>query len=210
MVDLIDPIHYKVLARQNPEDVCRRALCGYDNTKQCYTLSVWGDEYAIYPYEFKIDRITENFPTPHDYLYVFIINYLLKAKEIGLSEVWISEKDMPGGATFFRGPHEIPSRLISSRFSGDIEAFRKTCAQLGGNPLNMADAAYIFKITPRIPAAILYWDGDDEFPPESKTLFDASITEQLTLDIIFSLAVDICTRIEVFNNIARPMEFRKT
>jgi hypothetical protein len=197
MANLIDPIHFEDLAGQTPGDVCRRALCRYDDAKKSYILSVWGDEYTIYPYAFKIERITENFPAPHEYLYIFIINYLLKAKEIGLSQEWISEKDMPGGATFFRGPHEIPTRLISSRFSGDIEAFRKTCDQLGGIPLNMADAAYIFKITPRIPAAVLYWDGDDEFPPESKILFDASITEHLTLDIIFSLAVDICTRIGI-------------
>jgi hypothetical protein len=197
MANLIDPIHFEDLAGQTPGDVCRRALCRYDDAKKSYILSVWGDEFAIYPYAFKIERITENFPAPHEYLYIFIINYLLKAKEIGLSHKWISEKDMPGGATFFRGLHEIPTRLISSRFSGDIKAFRKICDQLGGIPLNMADAAYIFKITPRIPAAVLYWEGDDEFSPESKILFDASITEQLTLDIIFSLAVDICTRIGI-------------
>jgi len=195
MANLIDPIHFKELARQNPEDVCRRALCGYDDAKKCYILSVWGDEYAIYPYEFKIDRITENFPVPHEYLYVFIINYLLKAKEIGLSHAWISEKDMPGGATFFRGPHEIPTHLISSQYIGDIEKFRKICERMGGVSLNMAEAAYVFKITPRIPVAVLFWDGDSEFPPESKTLFDSSINEHLALDIIFALAVDICERI---------------
>ena len=195
MANLIDPIHFKELVRQNPESVCRRALCRYDDEQKRYVLSVWGEEYAIYPDEFKIDRISKNFPVPHEYLYVFIINYLLKAKEIGLSQEWISEKDMLGGATFFRGPHEIPTHLISARYSGNIEAFRKTCEQLGGIPLNMADAAYIFKITPRIPAAVLYWDGDDEFSPEAKILFDASITEHLTLDIVFALAVYICARI---------------
>ena len=64
-----------------------------------------------------------------------------------------------------------------------------------GVPPDMADAAYIFKITPRIPVAVLYWEGDDEFPPESKILYDKSITEHLASDIIFALAVAICTRI---------------
>jgi len=195
MTNLIDPIHFKELSEQNPEDVCRRALCRYDDVKKCYILSVWGDEYAICPYEFKIDRISKNFQNPHEYLYVFIINYFLKAKEVVLSQEWISEKDIPGGSTFFRGPHEIPTHLISSRYRGNIKKFRKICDQLGGISLNMADAAYVFKITPRIPVAVLYWDGDDEFPPESKILFDASITEHLALDITFALAVDICTRI---------------
>ncbi len=195
MINSIDAIYFKELAEQNPEDVCRRALCRYDDVKKCYNLSIWGDEYAIYPHELKIDRLSKRFQSPHEYLYVFIIHYLLKSKETELFKEWISEKDIPGGATFFRGPHEIPTNLISSRYSGDIEKFRKTCDQLGGIPLNLADAAYVFKITPRIPVAVLYWDGDDEFPPESKILYDKSVTEHLASDIIFALAVDICTRI---------------
>ena len=195
MINSIDAIYFKELAEQNPEDVCRRALCRYDDVKKCYNLSVWGDEYAIYPHELKIDRLSKRFQSPHEYLYVFIIHYLLKSKETELFKEWISEKDIPGGATFFRGPHEIPTKLISSRYSGDIERFRKTCDQLDGIPLNLADAAYVFKITPRIPVAVLYWDGDDEFPPESKILYDKSINEHLASDIIFALAVDICTRI---------------
>ena len=200
MINSIDAIYFKELAEQNPEDVCKRALCRYDDVKKCYDLSVWGDEYAIYPYELKIDRLSKRFQCPHEYLYVFIIHYLLKSKETILFKEWISEKDIPGGATFFRGPHEIPTNLISSRYSDDIDKFRKTCDQLDGIPLSMADAAYVFKITPRIPVAVLYWDGDDEFPPESKILFDKSVTEHLALDIIFALAVDICTRI------ARPID----
>ncbi|MDM8538586.1 DUF3786 domain-containing protein [Desulfobacterales bacterium HSG17] len=58
----------------------------------------------------------------------------------------------------------------------------------------MADAAYVFEITPRLPIAMLYWEGDDEFPAESKLLFDKSVSEHLALNIIFALAVDICKR----------------
>ncbi len=195
MANSIGAVYFKDLAEKIPEDVCRKALCKYDDVKKYYTLSVWGDEYAIHPYEQIIDRISNNFQSPHEYLYVFIIHYLLKSKEAELCNEWISEKDIPGGSTFFRGPHEIPTSLISSRYSSDIEGFRKVCVQLDGIPLDMADAAYVFRITPRIPVAVLYWDGDDEFPPESKILFDKSVTEHLALDIIFALAVDICTRI---------------
>ncbi len=195
MPNLIDAISYRELAEQNPEDVCRRALCRYNDGDQSYSLSVWGDEYAIYPHEFKIDRLGNRFQSPHEYLYVFIINYLLKSKETEPNKEWISEKDIPGGPTFFRGPHEIPTYLISSRYSGDIENFRKRCEQLNGDPINFADSAYVFEITPRIPVAVLFWDGDDEFPAESKILYDSSVTEHLALDIIFALAVDICARI---------------
>ena len=59
----------------------------------------------------------------------------------------------------------------------------------------MADVAYGFNITQRIPVAVLLWEGDEEFPPETKLLFDVTIAEQLPPDVIFSLSVEICRRI---------------
>ncbi|MDY7037806.1 MAG: DUF3786 domain-containing protein, partial [Thermodesulfobacteriota bacterium] len=140
-------------------------------------------------------RITNNFPISHDYFYLFIIHYLLKSKEIEISNEWISEKDIPGGVSFFRGPHKIPSHLISGKYDNDLKAFSQRCEELHGIPINMADAAYRFKITSHIPVAVLYWAGDDDFSPESKILYDKTITEHLASDIIFALAVEICTRI---------------
>jgi hypothetical protein len=59
----------------------------------------------------------------------------------------------------------------------------------------MADAAYRFDITANIPVAVLLWAGDDEFPSEAKMMFDRTISRHLPLDIIFSLAVEVCERI---------------
>ena len=59
----------------------------------------------------------------------------------------------------------------------------------------MADAAYRFEITPRIPVAVLYWNGDDDLPAESKLLYDQTITEHLASDIVWALAVGICERL---------------
>jgi hypothetical protein len=59
----------------------------------------------------------------------------------------------------------------------------------------MADAAFSFSITPDIPVAVLYWIGDEDFPAEVKILYDRSITELLSLDILFALAVGVCARI---------------
>ena len=195
MTSLIDKIYFQELSQQDPKDVCSRVLCRYHDGNKFYTLPVWGDEYAIYPHELRINRITNNIQSPHDYFYLFIISYLLKSKDIEIDRIWISEKDIPGGATFFRGPHEIPTRLICRQYRNNIEAFKKKCEQLHGLPMDMADAAFRFEITPRIPVSVLYWAGDDDFPPEAKILYDRTITEHLSTDIIFALAVEICTRI---------------
>jgi uncharacterized protein DUF3786 len=156
MTDLIDRIYFQDLSERDPKDVCRRASCKYDDMNELYRLPVWGDEYGIYPSQLKINCMGNSTQGLHDYFYLFIIHYLLKSKEIEISNEWISGKDIPGGTTFFRGPHEIPTNLISLRFNNNINEFKKRCEQLHGIPLNMADAAYIFEITPRIPVAVLY------------------------------------------------------
>ncbi len=56
----------------------------------------------------------------------------------------------------------------------------------------MADAAFLFNITPTIPVAVLYWQGDEDFPSEARLLFDRTIEQHLPLDIIYALSVEVC------------------
>lgn len=198
-MDYLDTINFKELEKLDPAELCKRALCEYDEKSKDYSLIVWNDKYRVSSGNNRIERITDNLPEPHEFMYVFILNYLLQIKELEPVGEWVSEKDLVGGATFFRGPHELPTSYIATRFKGDLDGFRRTCEALGGTSLDMADAAYAFGITPRISVAVLFWDQDDEFPPESKILFDKTIGDHLALDIVFALAVDVCARLSRTN-----------
>lgn len=195
MENSIDKGYFLELAEKDPKAVCQTALCEYDPVKKGYRLFVWGEEFGIYPHESKIIRLEEDKPDISFLFGLVIIYYLLKSRDVAVSMEWISEKDIPGGPTFFRGPHKIPTHIIEERYENKIEEFKETCERLDGIPLEMADAAYAFKIAPRIPVAVQFWDGDDEFPAEAKILFDKTITEHLSPDIIFCLTVEICRRI---------------
>lgn len=195
MADLINSVFFKDLSKLDPREVCRRALCTYNDAEGSYILTVWNDTCKIYP-ELKRAYYSGEDPEEfHNYFCLFAVHYLLHAKEIEPANQWVSEKDIPGGETFFRGPHEIPFSLITDRFGNDIDDFKNSCIQLSGTPISMANAAFIFKITPRIPVAVLYWAGDDEFPAESKIIYDRTIANHLPLDIIFALAVGICEKL---------------
>ena len=191
----IDPKFFRELAEKNPVDVCRSALCTYDAKKRFYTVAVWGDDYLISPCEHSIKRATDNLPAPGEIFYFFILHYLLHSKESEVNNEWISEKQIPGGGLFFTVSHEIPTSLISDRYNNDIDGFKRRCEQMQGRPLELADASYCFNITPRIPVAVLFWDGDEDFPPESKLLFDKSIAGILAPDIVLALAYEVCSRI---------------
>ena len=194
MTDIIDKSYFTELDAANPETICRKGRCNYDADRHEYSLEVWGDQYLVDLSNSKIAHVVANGPPPHEYFDLFVMYYLLRVEGIPLSSEWVSEKDLPGGSTFFRGPHLIPTDLISKRFENDLQEFKACCENLGGTPIDMADAAFCFTITPDIPVAVLYWIGDEDFPAEAKILYDRSITELLTLDILFALAVGVCTR----------------
>ncbi len=195
MTELVDKIFFIRLGEQDPVDVCSRALCSYDKAASAYTLATWGRPYVVNPQTTEITCVSPDHDPLHPYFDLFLVHYLLGAQKIQPAGQWISEKDIPGGATFFRGPHQIPAHMISSRFDGDIAGFKKRCKQYGGLVLNLADAAFLLPITPRIPVAVLYWQGDDEFPTEVKLLFDKTIDRHLASDIIYALAVGVCDRL---------------
>jgi len=195
MTEYIAPIHYKDLSEMDPGGVCRRAVCHYDIDRRCYELDVWGDTYSISPYEGTVHCHAENAPPAETYFPIFIVHYLLTAAELEIENEWISEKDIPGGATFFRGPHAIPTDHVTQIFQNDVAAFGRRCSALHGEPVEMGDAAFRFQITTRIPAIMLYWQGDEEFEPEARILFDRSIHRHLALDVIYALAVEMCARV---------------
>lgn len=195
MAEFIDDIHFQALAAKDPAEVCRRTGCTYDQRSRSYSLKFWGEEYTVSPDRCSVDKAAGGEKSLHEYFFLFIVHYLLSSGSNEIKNEWISEKDIPGGTTFFRGPHEIPAHRISSRFGNDLEAFKTACERLNGTPIDMADAAFRFDITNRIPVAVLYWTGDDEFPAEAKVLYDRTIMDHLASDIVYALAVGICQRL---------------
>jgi hypothetical protein len=197
MADFIDRIVFKDLSEQDPKKVCARTGCVYDTQAGCYKVMVWGETYWITPSKNSVMREGANGTRNHDhgFLSLFTMHYLLETRSPPLDQVWISEKEIPGGATFFRGPHALPTELITKRFGNDLTLFRARCEAIGGTPLEMADAAYRFEIVPQVPVAVLYWCGDEEFPAEARLLFDKNISRYLATDVVFSLAVGVCERL---------------
>lgn len=194
MINVVDKNYFHKLAEQDPNKICELVECNYDYVEKSYKIIFWDDEYLINPITGRIECLNNRSHNTHEYFQIFIIHYLLIKKKIEVFNEWISEKDIPGGSSFFTVSHEIPTCLICKKFENDLLKFKQHCEALNGFSIDLADAAYCFKITPQVPVAVLYWVGDDDFPPQAKILFDKSI-KIFPLDVIFALAIEICSRI---------------
>ncbi len=101
--------------------------------------------------------------------------YLTQVTDISLlTRELISVADLKE-AHYFTGPHQLPLETLLERFGHDLPGFKQASLSLGGEPLDLADAAFKFLPLPRVPLYYLLWLGDDEFPPLFKVLFDRAI-----------------------------------
>jgi len=122
----------------------------------------------------------------HPLLELILLVYLLNASSQFLSNEMISVSDLRT-AHFFQGPHELKTAPLLERYGYDLKGFKIAAENLGGEPMDLADAAYQFFPLPKIPLYYLLWEGDDEFGPHLSILFDRSIEHHLSADAIWGL-----------------------
>jgi hypothetical protein len=116
-----------------------------------------------------------------------VVLYLINVQDLyPLGKEIVGPNDLKEGH-FFRGPHEFKISPLLDRFGNDLKGFRQAATALGGEPVDMADAAFRLKPFPRVHLYYLLWGGDEEFEPRLRILFERSIEKVLAADAIWAL-----------------------
>ncbi len=186
----IDPLLWRKLHAAQPEMICQNAQVGYLPAEAAYRLPFLGGELQVGAREKMIVNggVSQSLPLTYG-LHLVALHYLLEAVERPSAGEWISEKDLPGGVFFFRGPHELPTKYLLKHLGARLDHFRSACEELNGEPEDMGDAAYRLQVLPRVPMRLVFWQGDDELEPALNIQFDATIRFQLhALDVILAMA----------------------
>ncbi|MHA1820049.1 MAG: DUF3786 domain-containing protein [Promethearchaeota archaeon] len=120
-------------------------------------------------------------------LYLAFLWYLVNAKDIPVREKWVTTKNLKQGAVFFVGNHALPEKPMLERFGTNVDEFEEVGKVFGGEEFDKGDVAFKFYLFPRVPIIIAMWEEDEEFDAQVKYLFDETIEEHLTKDIIHGL-----------------------
>ena len=124
--------------------------------------------------------------TDYPLLELMTLVYLLNVTDAPVSNRMISISELKN-AHFFQGPHALKTGPLLERFGGDIAGFKIAGLKLEGKNMNLADASFKFLPFPKIPIYYLIWEGDEEFGPDMKILFDHSIEKHLSADAIWGV-----------------------
>lgn len=192
----IDAVLWEDLRMADPESVCRNALVHFDRDRNAYAFVFLNNPFHCFPAREVIEPAESNRCNHDEFnFHLAVLHYLLEAAPVGVKGGWISEKEIPGGELFFRGHHKLPVDPLKDLFGTRPELFQAVAARVGGIPMDMGDMAFQFRILPRIPLVLVLWQGDDEFDPELKVLFDETVHQHFrNLDTIWALigAVSRC------------------
>jgi hypothetical protein len=194
-----DTFHWEKLLSFHPAEVCHRTEALYQPSYEGYLLPVFNVRYLVIPKTQKILRMGWNDKTVEEelpsFFYLMTLVYLTEAKDIKPTHTWVSEKDLLGGSTFFRGPHQLPVKELENLYGKDPDAFLKAGKRLGGSEILYGDKGFALEVFPRVPLAYILWKGDEEFSPRAGVLFDSTIQSHLPLDIIWCMVSETSRRL---------------
>ncbi len=115
---------------------------------------------------------------------IIILHYLNDAGGLLPGVDKISYEDIPGLAGYRPVFEKRAVYPLVKAFGFDKHVFLETGLSMGGVLENYGDASFTLFAFPRIPITFILWEGDEEFPPSVKMLFDPSITGYLPLEDI--------------------------
>ena len=104
---------------------------------------------------------------------------------------WIAYRDLPGGRFYAATLVPTVEQPLARQFGMSRGSLGEVSGELGGEAADYGDEAYIYRPFPRTPLLlVLHW-GDEEFPPDSRILFDRCCSHYLNTDDLKILATQL-------------------
>ncbi|MBS1253854.1 MAG: hypothetical protein MAG451_02908 [Anaerolineales bacterium] len=170
------------IRQRDPEQTAVAADVSWHADKEEFRLHCLGCEYRLtwpalvpYPVDSAEDPCDAN-------LQGILLYYLSMADGTPLAGKWIAFRELPDGWLYHQAFQGYTGDELVRAWGNDVDAFIDAAEQLGGWEIDIGDAGYAFEVMPRVRMAVVYWLGDDEFPPNAKVLFDESAGHYLTTD----------------------------
>ncbi len=173
------------LSQLKPDDLAQKSGAIYrQNSPETgeFELPLWSETiYLTYP-GFTMRFKTGDKP-PNLAQQALILYYLQTADGAPSANRWISFTELPDGRFYNQAFQGYTGHELWRKFQNDSNAFKEAALQIGGSPVPVGDAAFLFQALPRINLLAMLWLGDEEMPSSYQILFDASASHYLPTDV---------------------------
>jgi hypothetical protein len=101
-----------------------------------------------------------------------ILYYFHSSKGSPATGNWISFSELADGQFYNSAFQGYTARKLAQYFQTDYEKFEVRNENQCGIKVDFGDGAFRYQILPQLAILIVFWKGDDEFPPSYKILFE--------------------------------------
>ena len=180
------------LRQREPETLA--ALCGiqFDASARLFLVSLFGQSFEVSYPDFTAHEVSSERHEATPWVHCLLFHYFRHASGARLAHRWISYRELPGGTFYHQAFQGYSGDRLARAIGNDLAALEMAAHKLGGKRESMGDLSFSFAALPRVPVALVYWLGDDEFPPSAKVLFDASASDYLPTDALAVVGGRLC------------------
>ena len=168
----------QALATRDPLDVAGRSGATYEKSAGSLRLLFWGETYRIYP-QTGLVQVEGTAQEPGIPVQLLILHYLLHADGTPMADKWISFWQLPGGRSYYPAFQKRASLPLARAFEREPQKLIAAAKTLGGERLSFGDASFLFRVLPRLWLALVFYQGDEEFPATANILFDGAASHYL-------------------------------
>jgi len=168
------------LRRLKPGKLALHSGCEQDEDSD-FRLAFFWQEYVIAGRDFTVRR-ADTGEEPSSFIQSIILTYLVTADGTTPSSRWVGFRELPDGLFYVQAFQGYTGDRLVRELGGGIEAFRRAGERLGGGPLEIGDAGYVFRVLPRVHLGLVYWEGDEEFPSQARVLFEDTAAHYMPTD----------------------------
>ncbi|MBN1135498.1 MAG: DUF3786 domain-containing protein [Anaerolineae bacterium] len=116
---------------------------------------------------------------------LLLLHYLITADGTPMASKWIAFRNLPGGLGYdaaFQRRASIPLMKAFGAPGQGQASFEFAARMLSGERLQFGDAAFCFRLLPRMWLAVVLYVADEEFPASANVLFDAAAEHYLATE----------------------------
>lgn len=107
---------------------------------------------------------------------VLILHYLNGVTGAAVTDEWVAYQEIPDGKFYLDAFLRRAKNPMVHTFGEQPQLLMKLAQEVyAAQPLDQGDISVRVQALPKVPVALILWQGDDEFPPEGTILFDRSI-----------------------------------
>ena len=176
-----------------PGKLVLRSGCEQDEDGN-FRLTFFWQEYVISGDDFVVRRAGDGRDVS-SFVQSLILTYLATANGTTPSSRWVGFRDLPDGLFYVQAFQGYSGGRLVRELLGGIAAFRQACERLGGEPLEIGNAGYAFTVLPRVHMALVYWEGDEDFPSQARVLFEDTAANYMPTDGLAILGSQLVGRV---------------